>query len=85
MGIVKLTKSSSIDPQDTGLKPVVNPPYWASEVAVSINLTIPAHSPLLASDRPGRLSQPPLFLCQAGLRSPRSHDRHPGHQERAPG
>ena len=30
-GIVKLTKSSSIDPQDTGLQPVVNPPCWASK------------------------------------------------------
>ena len=47
-GIVKLTKSSSIDPQDTGLKPVVNPPYWASEVAVSINLTIPPARPARA-------------------------------------
>ena len=25
-GIVKLTKGSSIDPQDTGLQPVANPP-----------------------------------------------------------
>ena len=40
-GIVKLTKSSSIDPQDTGLQPVVNPPCWASKTAVSFNLTIP--------------------------------------------
>ena len=38
---VKLTKSSSIDPQDTGLEPVANPPCWASETAVSLNLTIP--------------------------------------------
>ena len=30
-GTVKLTKSWSIYPQDTGLEPVVNPPYWASE------------------------------------------------------
>ena len=37
---VKLTKSSSIDPQDTGLEPVVNPPYLASETAISLNLTI---------------------------------------------
>ena len=42
MGIVKLTKSSLIDPQDTGLKPVANPPCLASETAVSLNLTIPA-------------------------------------------
>ena len=40
-GIVKLTKSSSIDPQDTGLLPVANPPCWASRTAVSLNLTIP--------------------------------------------
>ena len=40
-GIVKLTKSSSIDPQDTGLEPAVNPPCWASRAAVGLNLTIP--------------------------------------------
>ena len=40
-GIVKLTSSSSIDPQDAGLQPVVNPPCWASKTAVSFNLTIP--------------------------------------------
>ena len=40
-GIVKLTKSSSIDPQDTGLQPAVNPPCWASRTAVGLNLTIP--------------------------------------------
>ena len=38
---VKLTKSESIDPQDTGLDPVVNPPCWASETAVSLNFAIP--------------------------------------------
>ena len=38
---VKLTKSWSTYPQDTGLDPVVNPPCWASETAVSLNLTIP--------------------------------------------
>ena len=37
---VKLTKSSSSDPQDTGLQSVANPPYWASKAAVSLNLTI---------------------------------------------
>ena len=42
LGIVKLTKSSSIDPQDTGLQPAVNPPCWASRTAVGLNLTIPA-------------------------------------------
>ena len=42
LGIVKLTKRSSIDPQYTGLQPVANPPCWASETAVSLNLTIPA-------------------------------------------
>ena len=43
-GIVKLTKSSSIDPQDTGLEPAVNPPCWASRTAVGLNLTIPSRS-----------------------------------------
>ena len=38
---VKLTKSSSIDPQDTGLEPAGKPPCWGSETAVSLNLTIP--------------------------------------------
>ena len=42
VGIVKLTKSSSIDPQDTGLQPAVNPPCWASRTAVGLNLTIPS-------------------------------------------
>ena len=45
-GIVKLTKSSSIDPQDTGLQPAVNPPCWASRTAVGLNLTIPRYVPL---------------------------------------
>ena len=40
-GIVKLTKSSSSDPQDAGLQSVANPPYWAPKAAVSLNLTIP--------------------------------------------
>ena len=44
-GIVKLTSSSSIDPQDAGLQPVVNPPCWASKTAVSFNLTIPMKVP----------------------------------------
>ena len=39
-GTVKLTKTTSFVPQDIGLKPVVNPPYWASETAVSLNLTV---------------------------------------------
>ena len=39
-GIVKLTKRSSIDPQDAGLQPVANPPYLASKTAVSLNLTV---------------------------------------------
>ena len=39
-GIVKLTKSSSIDPQDIGLQPVANPPCWASKTAASLNLTV---------------------------------------------
>ena len=40
-GTVNLTKSWSIYPQDAGLEPVVNPLYWASETAISLNLTIP--------------------------------------------
>ena len=40
-GIVKLTKSSSIAPQDTGLQPVANPPCWASRTAARLNLTTP--------------------------------------------
>ena len=39
-GIVKLTKSSLIDPHDTGLQPVVNPPCWASKAGDRLNLTI---------------------------------------------
>ena len=42
---VKLTKSSAIDPQDTARESVVNPPCWASETAVSLNLTIPSRNP----------------------------------------
>ena len=42
VGPVKLTKSWSIYPQDIGLDPVVNPPYWASETAITLNLTIPS-------------------------------------------
>ena len=44
---VKLTKGSSIDPQDTGLQPVANPPGWASKAVASLNLTMPlrARSP----------------------------------------
>ena len=38
---VKLTQSWSIDPQDTALESVVNPPCWASKTVVSLNLTIP--------------------------------------------
>ena len=37
---VKLAESESIEPQDTGPEPVVNPPCWASETVVSLNLTI---------------------------------------------
>ena len=43
---VKLTQSSSIDPQDTGLQPVANPPCWASRTAANLNLTMPARTPL---------------------------------------
>ena len=28
-------------PQDTGFEPVVNPPCWAFDTAVSLNLTMP--------------------------------------------
>ena len=48
MGIVKLTKSSSSDPQDTGLQSVANPPYWASKAAVSLNLAL-VHNPSAAT------------------------------------
>ena len=41
VGIVKLTKSPSIDPQDTELQPVANPPCWASKTTASLNLTVP--------------------------------------------
>ena len=44
-GIVKLAKSESIDPQDTGPEPVVNPPCWASETVVSLNLTVTMPAP----------------------------------------
>ena len=44
---VKLTNSSSSDPQDTGLEPVANPPCWGSETAVSLNLTIPVLGPAI--------------------------------------
>ena len=50
-GTVKLTKSWSIYPQDTGLEPVVNPPYWASETAISLNLTIPFVERLIGTTR----------------------------------
>ena len=39
-GTVKLTQSESIDPQDTALESVVNPPCWAAETVVSLNLTV---------------------------------------------
>ena len=39
-GIVKLTKSLSIEPQEIGLQPVANPPCWASKTAASLNLTV---------------------------------------------
>ena len=56
-GIVKLTKSSSTDPQDTGLKPGANPPGWASETAVSLNLTIPF------TGRPASASRRNPMIC----------------------
>ena len=37
---VKLMQSESIDPQDTARESVVNPPCWASETVVSLNLTV---------------------------------------------
>ena len=48
---VKLAKSESIDPQDTGPEPVVNPPCWASIIAVSFNLTIPFSTARLGTYR----------------------------------
>ena len=47
--IVTLTKSSSIDPQDTGLQPVANPSCWASKTAANLNLTMPARTPRITS------------------------------------
>ena len=40
VGTVKLTQRESIDPQNTALESVVNPPCWASETIVSLNVTI---------------------------------------------
>ena len=74
---VKLTKSSSLDPQDTGLEPAVNPPCWGSETAVSLNLTIP-----------GRRQWPAAAVC--GHRwpvygsQPPPRSRGPGHRARRP-
>ena len=59
---VKLTKSSSSDPQDTGLQSVANPPYWAPKAAVSLNLTIPSQlldaEPRFSPDTPRRRDSP---------------------------
>ena len=41
-GTVKLTNNQFPDPQDIGLVPVVNTPCWASDWAVSLNLTMPS-------------------------------------------
>ena len=63
---VKLTKSSSSDPQDAGLEPVANPPCWGSETAVSLNLTIPApitRAPVAGEQaRRGVVLGPAIFL-----------------------
>ena len=40
-GTVKLTQISSSYPQDPGHELVLNPTCWASETAVSLNLTVP--------------------------------------------
>ena len=40
-GIVKLTKTRLIDPQDDGLEPVVNRVCRGSVSPISLNLTIP--------------------------------------------
>ena len=40
-GIVKLTKTRLVDPQDDGLKPVVNRVCRGSVSPISLNLTIP--------------------------------------------
>ena len=87
-GTVKLTKSSSFDPQDTGLEPAVNPPCWGSETAVSLNLTIPGtplvdgHTrPRLADYRPpkGKAPRRPARIPSRGRQpqdaSLRQHDR----------
>ena len=43
MGIVKLTKTRLIDPQDDGLEPVVNRVCRGSVSPISLNLTIPSN------------------------------------------
>ena len=88
---VKLTKSSSSDPQDTGLEPVANPPCWGSETAVSLNLTIPrgecqprCQTPCQTISPAGGVAPVRLYLCgkaprprqRAGQRRPaRTADR----------
>ena len=52
-GIVKLTKITSITPQDTGPELVAGPPCGASKTAVSLNLTIPTRPLPAVSARPG--------------------------------
>ena len=58
VGIVKLTKGWLTAPQDTGLEPVVNPPCWASETAVSRNLTMAATTGTTTGVRPARWTLP---------------------------
>ena len=64
---VKLTKSSSSDPQDTGLEPVANPPCWGSETAVSLNLTIPLRILDGLDERPA----PELLMARSEVWRPR--------------
>ena len=74
---VKLTSSSSIDPQDAGLQPVVNPPCWASKTAVSFNLTIPSgtrsgapYDIFVTDDLFAEQSEPPLDAVSVGTCTP---------------
>ena len=63
-----MTKSSSSDPQDTGLQSVANPPYWAPKAAVSLNLTIPLAS-VVRTARQRHVDLDDLFTSL--LRAPR--------------
>ena len=77
---VKLTKSSSSDPQDTGLQSVANPPYWASKAAVSLNLTIPRQERCDKAGSVASLVGP--MLVPGG--SPAGHEAAGGDREATP-